>query len=61
LARTYRKKIEAELKEVCGDVLEVLDKNLVSPAKVKQEGDEDAQDNNESVVFYLKMKGDYYR
>ncbi|XP_051526317.1 14-3-3 protein beta/alpha-A-like [Myxocyprinus asiaticus] len=50
MAKEYREKIEAELKSICKDVLHLLDKFLIrstSPA--------------ESQVFYLKMKGDYYR
>lgn len=50
MAEEYRKKIETELKTICKDVLHLLDKFLIrtsSPA--------------ESQVFYLKMKGDYYR
>ncbi|XP_076864447.1 14-3-3 protein zeta/delta [Brachyhypopomus gauderio] len=50
MAKEYREKIESELKSICKDVLHLLDKFLIretSPA--------------ESRVFYLKMKGDYYR
>uniref|UniRef100_A0A671K4K9 14-3-3 protein zeta-like n=1 Tax=Sinocyclocheilus anshuiensis TaxID=1608454 RepID=A0A671K4K9_9TELE len=50
MAKEYREKIESELKAICKDVLHLLDKFLIrstSPA--------------ESQVFYLKMKGDYYR
>ncbi|KAM4687634.1 14-3-3 protein zeta/delta isoform 1-T2 [Discoglossus pictus] len=50
LAREYREKIEKELREICGDVLNLLDKYLVPNAS-----------QAESKVFYLKMKGDYYR
>ncbi|XP_030588671.1 14-3-3 protein beta/alpha-A-like [Archocentrus centrarchus] len=50
MAREYREKIEAELQEICNDVLELLDKFLIPKAS-----------NPESKVFYLKMKGDYYR
>ncbi|ORX99046.1 14-3-3 protein [Basidiobolus meristosporus CBS 931.73] len=48
--RSYRNKIELELSEICHDVLKVLDEHLVPKAV-----------NGESKVFYLKMKGDYYR
>lgn len=56
----YREKIEKELHEVCNEVLQLLDVYLVRKASdtVAQGDDESA---NESVVFYLKMKGDYYR
>ncbi|CAF0941714.1 unnamed protein product [Brachionus calyciflorus] len=50
MAREYREKIEKELKDICQDVLKLLDKFLVPKAS-----------NAESKVFYLKMKGDYYR
>lgn len=50
MAREYREKIELELKEICNDVLSLLDKYLIKNASAA-----------ESKVFYLKMKGDYYR
>ena len=50
MAKEYREKIEKELREICGDVLSLLDKYLIPKAS-----------NAESKVFYLKMKGDYYR
>jgi 14-3-3 protein beta/theta/zeta len=50
MAREYRQKIENELREICNDVLGLLDKHLVAKAS-----------NAESKVFYLKMKGDYFR
>ncbi|KAM8967335.1 14-3-3 protein zeta/delta [Pelodytes ibericus] len=50
MAREYREKIEAELKDICTDVLNLLDNFLVPKAS-----------NPESKVFYLKMKGDYFR
>jgi len=48
--KDYRKKIEAELTDICNDVLEVLDSHLIPSAAA-----------SESKVFYLKMKGDYLR
>lgn len=60
LAKEYRKKIEGELDEVCNEVLDLLDKYLVKPATQEKEG-EDSAANAESRVFFLKMKGDYYR
>ena len=42
--------VEKELKDICGDILNVLDKHLIPCA-----------DTGESKVFYYKMKGDYYR
>jgi 14-3-3 protein beta/theta/zeta len=50
MAKEYREKVEKELKEICNDVLGLLDKFLIPKAS-----------NAESKVFYLKMKGDYYR
>jgi len=50
MSKEYRDKIEKELKEICNDVLGLLDKYLIAKAS-----------NAESKVFYLKMKGDYYR
>jgi 14-3-3 protein beta/theta/zeta len=50
MAKEYREKVEKELREICHDVLGLLDKYLIPKAS-----------NAESKVFYLKMKGDYYR
>ncbi|XP_037107026.1 14-3-3 protein beta/alpha-like [Syngnathus acus] len=50
MARDYRVKIEQELKDICNDVLNLLDNFLIANAKLP-----------ESKVFYLKMKGDYFR
>lgn len=44
LIKTYRQKIEQELKEICEDILDVLDKHLIAAAKT-----------GESKVFYHKM------
>ena len=50
MAKEYRERIEKELNDICQDVLGLLDKHLIAKAS-----------NAESKVFYLKMKGDYYR
>jgi 14-3-3 protein beta/theta/zeta len=50
MAKEYREKVERELRDICNDVLALLDKYLIPKAT-----------NPESKVFYLKMKGDYYR
>ncbi|KAL4680149.1 hypothetical protein H8957_007329 [Semnopithecus entellus] len=50
MAREYREKIERELRDTCNDVLSLLEKFLIRNAS-----------QAESKVFYLKMKGDYYR
>jgi len=50
MAKEYREKVEKELNDICKDVLNLLDQHLIAKAS-----------NDESKVFYLKMKGDYYR
>ncbi|XP_020790096.1 14-3-3 protein zeta-like [Boleophthalmus pectinirostris] len=50
LAKTYREEIEKELNDICTEVVELLEKFLI-PQSSKDEG----------KVFYLKMKGDYFR
>ena len=50
MAKEYREKVEKELREICNDVLSLLDKFLIVKATAA-----------ESQVFYLKMKGDYFR
>ncbi|KAM9797909.1 14-3-3 protein gamma-B-like [Neosynchiropus ocellatus] len=51
LIDTYQAKVEKELNSICGEVLDLLDKNLLK----------NSEDDSESHVFYLKMKGDYFR
>ena len=46
----YRGRIEKELREICSDVLTILDKHLIPSSS-----------STESRVFYQKMKGDYHR
>jgi len=58
LAREYRKKIETELHDVCNEVLDLLDKYLVTKA-TNSAGE--SNQHAESAVFFLKMKGDYFR
>jgi len=48
--RSYGKKVEKELSDICHDVLNVLDNHLIKSST-----------SEESKVFYYKMKGDYYR
>ncbi|CAO1615250.1 unnamed protein product [Jaminaea pallidilutea] len=50
MIKKYREKIEAELAQICEDILDVLDKHLIPSAA-----------SGESKVFYYKMKGDYHR
>merc|ERR1711962_282145 len=58
LAKEYRLKIEAELNEVCNEVLTLLDDHLVEKA---QKSAKESAHHAEAAVFFLKMKGDYYR
>jgi len=48
--RSYRRKVETELTDICNNILDVLEKNLIPSAS-----------SAESKVFYYKMKGDYHR
>nr|pir protein kinase C inhibitor KCIP-1 isoform epsilon - sheep [Ovis aries] len=50
MIREYRQMVETELKLICCDILDVLDKHLIPAANT-----------GESKVFYYKMKGDYHR
>jgi len=50
IASEYRKVVEKELKNICAEVLSLLDQHLIPKSSAA-----------ESKVFYLKMKGDYYR
>lgn len=50
LLRDYKKKIEVELTNFCNDVLSLIDSHLIKHSA-----------NAESKVFFMKMKGDYYR
>ena len=51
LLREYKAKIEEELYGICEEIINLLDSKLIPSAK----------GNVKSEVFYLKMKGDYYR
>merc|ERR1711935_1180242 len=50
MIKAYRSQVEKELRDICGDILQVLDKHLIP-----------CSDTGESKVFYYKMKGDYHR
>ncbi|XP_047466926.1 14-3-3 protein beta/alpha-1-like [Mugil cephalus] len=50
MVKEYREKVEKELEDICNCVLKLLDNHLIGKFS-----------NAESNVFYLKMKGDYYR
>lgn len=51
LLREYKAKIEGELDQICDEIIKLLEDKLIKSAK----------GNAQSEVFYLKMKGDYYR
>ncbi|KAK9066909.1 hypothetical protein SSX86_014233 [Deinandra increscens subsp. villosa] len=50
LIKDYRATIETELSKICDGILGLLDSHIVPSAS-----------SAESKIFYLKMKGDYYR
>ena len=50
IIKGYRQKIEKELEDICNDILRLLDDPLIPNSK-----------NPEAKVFFLKMKGDYFR
>lgn len=50
LAREYRQKVEGEIERACSEVLKLLEDHLIPSAQ-----------DPESRLFYLKMKGDFYR
>jgi len=50
MIKTYRIAVENELKDICSDILNLLDKHLIPTAS-----------SGESKVFFYKMKGDYHR
>ncbi|KAI9598362.1 14-3-3 protein [Syncephalis fuscata] len=54
--KEYRAKVEKELSEVCHDILNVLDEYLI----IKKD-DAESSSQDESQVFFYKMKGDYHR
>jgi len=60
LAREYRETVEKELTANCNDVLELLS-NFLIPKASEDLKENSVEEKVESKVFYLKMKGDYYR
>jgi len=50
-AKEYRGKVEKELDDICGQILNLLKNNLIPKCAA----------NAESTVFYQKMKADYHR
>jgi len=75
LITTYKELVETELKDICQDVLSILEKKLISDDKIEKIQKDNSGDDNdktdkdkggtpgvgEAQVFYLKMAGDYYR
>lgn len=51
----FKKQVENELKDKCQEILDLLDEQLITFSKTKKD------DQPEVHIFYLKMKGDYYR
>jgi len=54
LVTSYKAKVEAELDAICHDILNLLDEKLIGLAAASTEAPE-------AIVFYLKMKADYFR
>jgi len=50
LIRDYKKKIETELEEICTEILNIIENELIPNSSA-----------TEGKVFYYKMKGDYHR
>lgn len=68
LQNSYKAIIETELQGKCDEVLQLIEKKLLPiPDTVKAlekntlADDNAKQEQKESVIFYLKMCGDYYR
>lgn len=62
LETEYKLKIEKEMKDICDDILDLLDKYLIPSVESDGETSGTAvEDIKEGYVFYYKMKGDYLR
>ncbi|GAB5361691.1 hypothetical protein AAMO2058_000734400 [Amorphochlora amoebiformis] len=57
----YKTLIEKELDTICQEILGLLTNTLVPQVQEKINAGTEEQKNNEALVFYLKMTGDYYR
>ncbi|OMJ93527.1 hypothetical protein SteCoe_3505 [Stentor coeruleus] len=49
-AANYKEKVEAELRSFCREILRIIDNDLLTKTT-----------SDEGKVFFIKMKGDYYR
>jgi 14-3-3 protein epsilon len=49
-AQSYKEKVEGELRSFCREILRVIDNDLIPKTS-----------SDEGKVFFIKMKGDYYR
>lgn len=56
LIQSYKKKVEEELDTICKEIIDEITDNLIPSIK-----SEDKEEETQEKVFYLKMKGDYYR
>eukprot|EP00468_Gymnochlora_sp_CCMP2014_P007775 CAMPEP_0167747296 /NCGR_PEP_ID=MMETSP0110_2-20121227/4204_1 /TAXON_ID=629695 /ORGANISM="Gymnochlora sp., Strain CCMP2014" /LENGTH=271 /DNA_ID=CAMNT_0007632185 /DNA_START=22 /DNA_END=837 /DNA_ORIENTATION=+ len=61
LIAEYKKKVSGEMKDICSEVLSVLEDTLVPYVKKETATEADDSPKFEALVFYLKMAGDYYR
>merc|ERR1711971_1022909 len=67
LVGRYKEQVEAELKDICKDVLALLEQSLINKDAIQQIMDTTdstevkVDSNGEAQVFYLKMAGDYFR
>eukprot|EP01129_Flabellula_baltica_P000310 TRINITY_DN10339_c0_g1_i1.p1 TRINITY_DN10339_c0_g1~~TRINITY_DN10339_c0_g1_i1.p1 ORF type:complete len:272 (+),score=71.47 TRINITY_DN10339_c0_g1_i1:28-816(+) len=60
--KVLRKKVEDQLHEICGEILSLV-KDTILPAVPSVEGTDEKEEREirESLVFWHKMIGDYYR
>jgi len=61
LTTEYRQSIEKELQDICTDILQLLEVDLIPHAHPTDKEENGNNEGNESYVFYFKMKGDYLR